>query len=203
MGNWVAIEALRQMAIRDKRIAPKIKTVMLAAPDVDVDVFQKQIVEMGAQRPHFVLFTSRNDKALALSSRVWGSVPRLGGVNPNAEPYRSELANDHIEAVDLTNVRSPDSLGHTTFAESPEIVRLIGTRLASGQTLNDARIGLGDRLGQIAIGATSTVGQAADVALSAPLSIVDPTTRENLGDKVDQLGHTAVDTVTLRQQVSP
>lgn len=43
MGNWVTLEALRQMAIRDGRIAPKIKNVMLASPDVDVDVFQSQM----------------------------------------------------------------------------------------------------------------------------------------------------------------
>ena len=38
MGNWVTLEALRQMAIREGRIAPKIRHVMLAAPDVDFDV---------------------------------------------------------------------------------------------------------------------------------------------------------------------
>ena len=39
MGNVVTLEALRQMAIRNGRVYPKIRNVMLAAPDVDVDVF--------------------------------------------------------------------------------------------------------------------------------------------------------------------
>src|SRR5690606_30137597 len=43
MGNWVTLEALRQMSIRNGALSPKIKSVMLAAPDVDVDVFRRQI----------------------------------------------------------------------------------------------------------------------------------------------------------------
>ena len=33
MGNWVTMEALRQMSIRNGRIAPKIRNVMMASPD--------------------------------------------------------------------------------------------------------------------------------------------------------------------------
>ena len=58
MGNWVALEALRQMAIRDGRVAPKIRNVILAAPDVDFDVAREQIATMGAQKPNFTLFVS-------------------------------------------------------------------------------------------------------------------------------------------------
>lgn len=43
MGNWLALESLRQMAIRNGRLPEKFKNVMLAAPDVDVDVFRQQI----------------------------------------------------------------------------------------------------------------------------------------------------------------
>ena len=40
MGNWVTTEALRQMAIRDRGLPAEDQDVMLAAPDVDFDVFQ-------------------------------------------------------------------------------------------------------------------------------------------------------------------
>lgn len=33
MGSWLTVEALRQMAIRDGRVAPKIENVILASPD--------------------------------------------------------------------------------------------------------------------------------------------------------------------------
>ena len=47
MGNSLALETLRQMAIRDGRVAPKIRNVLLAAPDVDVDLAREAIVDMG------------------------------------------------------------------------------------------------------------------------------------------------------------
>ena len=59
MGNWVTLEALRQMAIRDGRVAPKVKVVMLADADVDVDIAREQIATLGPERPHIVLFVNR------------------------------------------------------------------------------------------------------------------------------------------------
>jgi esterase/lipase superfamily enzyme len=78
VGNWVTLEALRQKSIRNGKIADKIKNVMRAAPDVDVDVFRTQIHRMGAARPQFKLFVSQDDRALGLSEHIWGDVPRLG-----------------------------------------------------------------------------------------------------------------------------
>jgi esterase/lipase superfamily enzyme len=194
MGNLVTLEALRQMAIRNGAIAPKIKSVMLAAPDVDVDVFRRQIVEMGAKRPPFTLFVAQNDEALAISSRIWGGTPRIGMIDPRQEPYRTMLAQQRINVLDLTDIKSGDSLGHTKFAESPQIVQLIGTRLAAGQTLGDGHSGLGDRLAQITTGAAATVGTAAGVALSAPIAIVDGRTRDNLDEQLRELGTHVQDT---------
>ncbi|MGO8388816.1 alpha/beta hydrolase, partial [Rhizobium johnstonii] len=37
MGNWLALEALRQMAILNGHLPAKFENVMLASPDVDVD----------------------------------------------------------------------------------------------------------------------------------------------------------------------
>ena len=69
MGNWLALESLRQMVIRNGRLPAKFKNVMLADADVDVDVFRSQISDMGPQRPQFTLFVSRDDRALALQPR--------------------------------------------------------------------------------------------------------------------------------------
>jgi esterase/lipase superfamily enzyme len=112
MGNWVTLEALRSMSIRTGRIGEKIKNVMLVAPDVDVDIFRTQIVKMGTARPQFELFVSQDDKALGLSKFIWGGVPRLGEVDPNAEPYRSEFEQQRIIVFDLTKLRSPGDDAH-------------------------------------------------------------------------------------------
>ena len=53
------------MAIRDGKVAEKIRNVILAAPDVDVNVASEQITAMGAQRPQFTLFVSEDDQALS------------------------------------------------------------------------------------------------------------------------------------------
>jgi esterase/lipase superfamily enzyme len=186
MGNWVALEALRQMAIRDGRIAPKIRNVILAAPDVDFDVAREQIRTMGPQRPNFTLFVSENDRALAASRKVWGA-PRLGEINPDTEPYKSELASEKINVIDLTTFHSQDSLNHGTFAENPQIVELIGRSIDSGQTLTESRVGLGERIVQATTGAAASVGQAASLVVTAPVAVVDPVTREHFGDEIDVL----------------
>ena len=194
MGNWVTLEALRQMAIRDKRLAPKIKSVMLAAPDVDIDVFRRQIQQIGNDRPPFTLFVSRDDKALIVSRKVWGNVPRVGAIDPDAEPFKSQFAAERINVIDLTDVTTDDSLNHSKFAESPKVVEMIGRRLASGENFND-KGGLGEKVVQATAGAASTVGSAAGLAISAPLAIVDPNTRESLGSQFDNLGQNVRSTV--------
>jgi esterase/lipase superfamily enzyme len=186
MGNWVTLEALRQMAIRDGKIAPKIRNVILAAPDVDFDVAREQIRTMGPQKPNFTLFVSANDKALAASQKVWGA-PRLGEINPSVEPFKSELASEKINVIDLTDFHSQDALNHGTFAENPKIVQLIGRSIDSGQILTESRVGLGERIVQATTGAAASVGNAASLVVTAPVAVVDPVTREHFGDEIDIL----------------
>ncbi|WP_159729869.1 alpha/beta hydrolase [Methylosinus sp. Ce-a6] len=201
MGNWVTLEALRQMAIRDHGLPRKIANVMLAAPDVDYDVFTRQIAEIDEHRAIFTLFVSREDEALAASRRVWGDKVRLGAIDPGKEPFEDTLAKRRFTVVDLTDVKSSDPLGHGTFAQSPEVVRSIGARLAQGQTLADNQSGVGERLGQVATGAASAVGTAASVAVSTPFAVVDPRTRENLGDQLQRLGEQMSDTAAAGADV--
>ena len=188
MGNWVTLEALRQMAIRNGQIPSKIANAMLAAPDVDIDVFRKQIAEMTGRRPRFTIFVSQDDRALAVSRRVWGSTARLGAIDPDTEPYRTELLKSDITVVNLTKLQTGDRLNHGKFAESPEVVQLIGSRLIEGQPITDSRVGLGDRLIQVTAGAATAVGTVAGLAVSAPLAIVDPNTRNNIADHTEELG---------------
>ena len=185
MGNWVTLEALRQMAIREGRVAPKVKLVMLADADVDVDIAREQIATLGPKRPHIVLFVNENDRALAASRDIWEG-PRLGAIDPDVEPYKSMIEQDQLSVVNMTRFPSHDFFNHGKFAEDPRVVELIGRRLATGQTLTDRRVGLGARIMQVTSGAAGSVGHAAGLAISAPVSVVDPETRNHLGDQVDQ-----------------
>lgn len=194
MGNWVTLEALRQMAIRNGHINAKIHDVMLAAPDVDVDVFRTQVAAFGEPQPNFTLFVSRKDKALAVSRRVWGGV-RLGAIDPTSEPYKAELRKAGFTVVDLTDERTSDRLGHNTFAESPDAVRLIGAQLATGQDLNTYDVGLGEKVGELATATGANLGAAAGLIVTAPLAVVDPVTRNHYDDRVEQLGQQITDTL--------
>jgi esterase/lipase superfamily enzyme len=192
MGNWVTLEALTQMAIRNRGIPAKIANVMLASPDVDVDVFRTQIEQMEGRRPKFTLFVSQDDRALAVSRRVWGQV-RLGAVDPETEPYKSQLEAEKITVLNLTKLRTGDRLNHGKFAESPEVVKLIGSRLVDGQPITDSRVGLGERLIEVTGHAAATVGTAAGIVVSAPVAVIDPSARRHLGDRVEHLGHNIQD----------
>ncbi|MCY1664838.1 alpha/beta hydrolase [Rhizobium sp. SL86] len=195
MGSWLTMEALRQMAIRDGRVAPKIKNVILASPDLDVDVFGQQLEEIGEHKPSMTLFVSRDDRALQLSKRISGNVDRLGQIDPTQEPYRSELEKAGITVLDLTALRGGDPLNHGKFAESPEVVKLLGNRLIAGQAVTDSTVGLGEGLGAIAIGTAQTVGSAASVAVSAPIAIIDPNTRRSYNEQVGRFGQTLGGTI--------
>ena len=153
MGNWLLLESLRQMAIRDGRIAPKIKNVLLAAADVDFDIAREQIADMGPNRPAFSLFVSRSDKALAVSKDLHGGSDRLGMIDPLQQPYRAMLEQDRIAVFDLSELNKPGGIGHDTFATSPEIVSLIGSRLAAGQSVSDSKQRFSDTLFNGATGA--------------------------------------------------
>ncbi|MGN7294726.1 alpha/beta hydrolase [Rhizobium sp. SAFR-030] len=195
MGSWLTVEALRQMAIRDGRVSPKIQNVILASPDLDVDVFGRQLEELGAKRPKFTLFVSRDDRALQLSKRISGNVDRLGQIDPAQEPYRSELERAGITVLDLTALQGGDPLNHGKFAESPEVVKLLGNRLIAGQTVTDSPIGLGESIGALAVGTAQTVGSAASVAVSAPIAVFDPNTRRSYNDQVDRFGQSLGGTI--------
>ncbi len=171
MGTWLAMESIRQMAIRDGGLPKKIENVILASPDIDVDVFSRQWNELGKNKPNFTIFVSQDDRALALSRYISGDVQRLGQINPAEEPYKTKLEAAGITVVDLTKVKSTDRLNHGKFAESPEIVQLIGQRLVTGQTLTDSDVSLGDGITALVAGTVNTVGQVTATTVATPVDL--------------------------------
>ncbi len=174
MGTWLAAEALRGVAMREKSIPAKVKNVVLASPDIDIDVFRRQFIEMGSKRPHFAILTSTRDKALAASRWLSGGVDRVGG--SDLRPYAGALEELGVSVIDTSAIASNDPLGHNVFADSPEIVRLLGRRLA-GQSLSGGDATFADRAG---VAAANFAGSAARVAVAAPASVISGEAREVL-----------------------
>lgn len=187
MGNWVTLEALRQMSIRSGRVPGKIDQVVLAAPDVDVDVFRSQIDEIGSSGPRFILLASRDDQALALSRRLWGGTVRLGAVDPGETPYKEDLDRAGVTVIDLTELAG-DGINHAKFASVPEVVRMIGGRIAEGQALGAGRGTIGDRIGLATSSGAAAVGGAVGLVVTAPLAVLHGDERDTFGQRVRAVG---------------
>lgn len=195
MGTWLTMESLRQMAIRNDGIPGKIGNVILASPDLDVDVFRQQLADMGPKRPQFTVFVSKDDRALTLSRRISGNVDRLGQIDISDPIYREEFERGGITILDLSALQGGDRLNHSKFAESPEVVKLLGRRLIEGQAVTDQDLGLGTELGATALSVSNTVGSAAGMAISAPISIVDPKARDTFDAQSRRFGRGIGETI--------
>jgi esterase/lipase superfamily enzyme len=183
MGAWLATETLRQMAIKDNSIHPKIRNVILASPDLDVDVFRVQLQRFGTPRPNFTVFVSRRDRALRLSRRIAGNVERLGVVDPAAKPW---LSAEGIDVIDLTGAPNTSWSRHAKFAQNPDVVRFLGAQLVNNSS-EGAPPGFGERMQSISMGVTKGVGGAAGLVLGAPIAIVSPQARRAYVTQFDQV----------------
>ena len=101
MGNRGAIEALRRLAAQDE--GKKIKEIILAAPDVDSMVFDRDISSsLSDYYPRLTVYASANDLAL-WSSDILSKVPRVGEIR-DGEPTILSRAN--LDIIDATNVET-------------------------------------------------------------------------------------------------
>jgi len=133
MGCLLALDALHSKAMSAGGIGAKVKNVLLVAPDVDADAFREQMQQMGSARPRFALFLSQDDRALGISKSISGGATRLGGVNPDEEPYKSDFKREKILVFDLTHLEG--SAHSRAFNDVTSVMGMIHRRLAAGQQL--------------------------------------------------------------------
>jgi esterase/lipase superfamily enzyme len=83
MGCLLTLETLRQMSSGSggADIAGRLGAVVFASPDVDVDLFAASLPKIGPLAHHITVIGSTNDRALAVSARLAGGVPRAGGAD--------------------------------------------------------------------------------------------------------------------------
>lgn len=135
MGCLLTLEALHAKAIRAGKIGDKVKNVLLVAPDVDANLFLTQMRQMGSARPRFALFMSQDDRALKLSKSISGGITRLGDVDPDQEPYKSDFQREGIMVFDLTGLRG--GAHSRAFEKVTSVMGMIEQRLAEGQQMTD------------------------------------------------------------------
>jgi len=116
MGTRVLSHGLARLADRNPVAANKITSVILAAPDIDEEVFRDDLAPRFRELtgPDFTLYASAKDSALTLSKGANG-FPRIGDTT-NGVPVI-----DGIEVIDATTTSS-NFFEHTYFAESTSIL---------------------------------------------------------------------------------
>jgi esterase/lipase superfamily enzyme len=149
MGCLPTLDASWSMSSSPGKVSDKIKHVLLVAPDVDINVLHSQIRQMGRAKPSLALFFSRDDQALKLSKSIWGGATRLGDIDPDQEPYKSDFKQEGIQVFDLTGLRG--NAHSRAFEDVTSVIGMIERRLAEGQQMTDDRSN-GSTAGNDAVG---------------------------------------------------
>ena len=160
MGAFLLMDTLRTMAlVGHDEVFRKLNTVLLIAPDIEIDLFREQAEPVLARGVRIYVVVSGSDRALRLSARLRGEGERLGSIHSAAE-----LGGLDVGVVDLSAVKSADRLGHFKSGTSPEIIEFVRRLRASGGEVfsQDGHPGLIDT-------SVSVVQEGTDI-LVAPLA---------------------------------
>lgn len=126
MGNRGLTRALATLVLERPDLKGRFREIILAAPDVDADVFRDQLAPALAQAGQRVtLYASSNDLALKASKEVHG-YPRAGDSGDGIVVVRG------IDTIDASNV-DDSILAHSYFVESIPVIRDIAQMLRKRQ----------------------------------------------------------------------
>ena len=112
MGAWLTVEALRQLRISGNNATIRRLQVILAAPDIDVDVFTAQITAIGQLSPPMTILVSRDDVALRVSEFLSSERHRVGRMDVNAPDVQAAVRAAGIQVVDITDLPTDDAFKH-------------------------------------------------------------------------------------------
>lgn len=121
MGGFLVMEALRTASLRGQTdLIRSLEATILAAPDIDVDVFNQQLDALQPMPEPFIVMVSSKDRALQLSQRLRGGSPRIGE-GADIEDLQAR----GITVIDLSKLNGADRLNHSTFASSEMLQKLM------------------------------------------------------------------------------
>ena len=126
MGAWLTVEALRQLRMTGRSATIAGLKVILAAPDIDLDVFSAQTRVIGPLTPPMTVLVSRDDKALAFAGSVAGDRKRLGALDVDNPGVQDAARAAHIRIIDISNLTSPDQLNHDGYVTYATLYSRLG-----------------------------------------------------------------------------
>lgn len=135
MGNLPLLNVLRDLG---PALPPgvRLNELILAAPDVDRDVFANLAADLSRYGRGITLYCSANDRAMAASRKFAGGVPRAGDVPPGGP-----VVMPGIDTIDVSRT-STDllALNHSAYAEKSALLNDIGLLLQTGERPPENRI---------------------------------------------------------------
>ena len=150
MGGWLVMETLRQLRLIGDDPTLRRLQVVLAAPDIDVDVFRAQLRAIGPLDPPLTVLVAPDDRALRISARLNAGRPRVGALNVGDPRIAVTAEASGVALIDVGDIRSPDAQGHSRYAMLAALYPSM--RLQPGQAISDAGAFVLERTGMAATG---------------------------------------------------
>ena len=115
------MEVLRQIALRgDRQLLSRISGVVLMSPDIDPEIFRRQAQAIGPLPEPFLIFISRQDRALSLAGLLTGLKPRLGVIDSV-----DQVAELGVTVVDFTELSDGEGFNHFVPVTSPAAMSVL------------------------------------------------------------------------------
>ncbi|GGD93852.1 alpha/beta hydrolase [Rhizobium anhuiense] len=127
MGGFLVMETVRQLNLEHRDDVIAKLAVILAAPDIDVDVFRSQLKDIGRMPLPISLLVSKDDRALVASSFIAGERPRVGRLDIDDPVIEEAALKERLRVIDITSIQASDGLGHDRYASLAKF----GAQLAS------------------------------------------------------------------------
>ena len=116
MGGWLTVETLRELRLAGKTQVIERLNVVLAAPDIDVDVFRTQVSVIGPLKPPVTVLVSKDDRALSFSATIGSERPRVGNLDISDPRVQEASRKYNVRLVDITALPSTDPFRHDRFS---------------------------------------------------------------------------------------
>jgi len=136
MGAWLVMETLRQLRLSGDDATIARLEVILAAPDIDIDVFRTQVETIGPLEPPLTVLVSTDDRALRISGRLNASRTRVGALDISDPRIAAAATAANITLIDIGAIRAPQVGPHSRYAMLAALYPHMRGR--DGQALADA-----------------------------------------------------------------
>lgn len=141
MGNLPLLRVLQALGPKLPNDV-RLNQIILAAPDVDRDVFSNLASAIKPYGRGVTMYCSSNDKAMQVARRVAGGVPRAGDI-----AAEGPVVMEGIDTIDVSATSTEYlALNHSSYAESSALLNDIGLLLQTGERPPDARVPILERV---------------------------------------------------------